>query len=138
MKRFLMLVMTIGVFCACESSEDKATGQEADRERLEKMKQEILDRIEAVPCENAEDWKPEGLGSKACGGPQQYVPYPQGADESGELLEMIKNYTELEKAYNEKYHIISDCRAIAPPEGVHCEDGKAVLDYKTLSPDNDK
>ncbi|HLT86613.1 MAG TPA: hypothetical protein VKZ57_03425 [Sphingobacterium sp.] len=126
MKRFLMLLMTLGIVYACENSEI-GNDQETDRKKLADMRQEILDRIDAIPCENAEDWRPQALGRKACGGPQEYVPYPEAVDESGELLELIKEYTRLEEEYNKKYNIISDCRAIAPPKGVRCEDGKPVL-----------
>ncbi|NGF57465.1 hypothetical protein G5B00_13185 [Parapedobacter sp. SGR-10] len=125
MKRFLILLMTLGIVLACEKSEP--SNQEADRERLDMMKREILDRIDAVPCENPEDWQVEALGSKPCGGPWGYVPYPHVADESGELLALIKEYNQSEAEYNEKYNITSDCRAEPKPTGVRCVDGKAEL-----------
>ncbi len=136
MKRFLMLLMTLGIVVACEKSE--TTNQEADRERLNKMRQEIMDRIDAIPCENAEDWRPEALGSKACGGPKEYIPYPQAADESGELLDSIKAYNAAEAEFNKKYKIVSDCMAIMPPKGVRCEDGKPVLYGSPITGDETK
>jgi len=123
MKRFLILLMTLGIVVACEKSEI-GNGQEADRERLAEMRQEILDKIDAIPCENDEDWRPQALGSKACGGPQEYIPYPEGVDESGELLALIEEYTQAEAEYNRKYNIHSDCAVVQPPAGVHCVDGK--------------
>lgn len=128
MKNFLMLMllMTLGIVVACEKSET-SDDQEADRERLIEMRQEISDRIDAVPCENDEDWRPQALGSKACGGPQEYIPYPEGVDESGELLALIEEYTKLEADYNKKYDIHSDCAVVMPPEGVRCVDGKPEL-----------
>ncbi|MBD1431943.1 hypothetical protein H8B06_03815 [Sphingobacterium sp. DN00404] len=123
MKRFLMLLMTLGIVFACEKSE-VGSNQEADRERLAKMRQEIVDLIDAVPCENAEDWRPQALGSKACGGPQEYIPYPEAADESGNLLDLIEKYTQLEREYNKKYNVASDCMYITSPTGVRCVDGK--------------
>jgi len=134
MKRFLMLLMTLGIVFACEKSETISGNQEADRERLDKMKQEILDRIDAIPCENAEDWRPEALGSKPCGGPWSYIPYPFVADESGELLDLIKEYNASEAEYNQKYKIVSDCAAIVKPEGVRCVDGKPELFSPGLNP----
>ena len=123
MKRFLMLLMTLGIVFACEKSE-VGSSQEADRERLAKMRQEIVDLIDAVPCENAEDWRPQALGSKACGGPQEYIPYPEAADESGNLLDLIEKYTQLEREYNKKYNVASDCMYVTSPTGVRCVDGK--------------
>jgi len=133
MKRFLMLLMTLGIVVACEKSET-SNDQESDRERLIEMRQEILDQINAIPCENEEDWRPQALGSKACGGPQEYIPYPETVDESGELLDLIEKHTRLEEEYNKKYNIISDCRAITSPKGVRCEDGKPVLYNDEMGP----
>ena len=132
MKRFLMLLMTLGIVVACEKSE--TTNQEADRERLNKMRQEIMDRIDAIPCENSEDWRPQALGSKACGGPQEYIPYPEVADESGELLDLIERYTESESAYNKKHNIISDCMYVTSPTGVRCVDGKPEFFHTETAP----
>ncbi|TYR37059.1 hypothetical protein FXV77_07755 [Sphingobacterium phlebotomi] len=126
MKRFLMLLMTLGIVYACENSEI-GNDQETDRKKLADMRQEILDQIDAIPCENAEDWRPQALGSKACGGPQEYVPYPEAVDESGELLELIEKYTRLEAEYNKKYDVASDCMFVTAPTGVRCVHGKPEL-----------
>ncbi len=126
MKRFLMLLMTLGIVYACENSEI-GNDQETYRKKLADMRQEILDQIDAIPCENAEDWRPQALGSKACGGPQEYVPYPEAVDESGELLELIEKYTRLEAEYNKKYDVVSDCMFVTAPTGVRCVDGKPEL-----------
>lgn len=135
MKRFLILLMTLGIVLACEKSET-GNGQEADREKLAEMRQEILDRIDAIPCENDEDWRPQALGSKACGGPQEYIPYPEAADESGELLDLIEKYTQLEAEYNKKYGVASDCMHVTSPTGVRCVDGKAELYTMVPTRDN--
>src|SRR5690606_2366854 len=129
MKRFLMLLMTLGIILACEKSE--TSNQDADRERLAEMRQEILDLIHAVPCENEEDWRPQALGSKACGGPQEYVAYPEAVDSSGKLLDHIKKYTESESEYNKKHNVISDCMFVTSPVGVRCVDGKPEFVERT-------
>lgn len=133
MKRFIMLVMTLGIVFACETS-DTGIGQEAEQERLAEMKQEILDRIYAVPCENPEDWRPQALGSKPCGGPWEHVPYPHVADESGELLALIEEYTRQEAEYNERYNINSDCAEVPEPSGVECVDGRPELVDRGIDP----
>lgn len=132
MKRFLMLLMTLGIVVACEKSE--TSNQDADREKLAEMRQEILDMINAIPCENSEDWRPQALGRKACGGPREYIPYPEVADESGELLDLIERYTESESAYNKKHNIISDCMYVTSPTGVRCVDGKPEFFHTETAP----
>ncbi|NGM65928.1 hypothetical protein [Sphingobacterium sp. SGR-19] len=132
MKRFLILLITLGIVVACAKSE--TSNQEADREELAEMRQEILDMINAIPCENSEDWRPQALGSKACGGPQEYVPYPEAADSSGELLDLIEKYTESESAYNKKHNVISDCMYVTSPTGVRCVDGKPEFFHTEAAP----
>lgn len=66
------------------------------------------------------------LGSKACGGPQEYLAYPKELDQEG-VDKLIQEYTEKEEEYNKKFGIVSDCKAIPKPTGITCEKGKPKL-----------
>ncbi|MDM1296301.1 hypothetical protein HX021_18610 [Sphingobacterium sp. N143] len=130
MKRILILFVAISVFGAC--SKDETSGREAERMELDRMKQEIKDRISQVPCDNQEEWVVMELGSKACGGPQEYIAYPTELDEE-DIDDLIEEYTQKEKDFNKKYNIVSDCRAVAKPTGVTCEDGKPKLIFPQVN-----
>ena len=123
-------MLTLVIVSACKKSE--SSSREIDRAKIDKLGQEILDRIDKISCDNAEDWRPEAFGAKSCGGPQKYIPYPKGADESGELLDMIKAYNAAESEFNIKHMIPSDCNFILPPKELRCEDGKPFLYYPNI------
>ena len=44
-----------------------------------------------------------------------------------EIVTKIKNFTQMQSAFNTKYGLVSDCMMVMPPSGIRCVDGKAVL-----------
>ena len=46
-----------------------------------------------------------------------------------DFLAKVKTYNELEKKYNTKYGMMSDCMAVSPPNKVICENGKCKAIY---------
>lgn len=127
MKRLMPILFIVLTFAsACEKSESKL--QAADREELQAMFKEIQELTSSATCTDPEEWSFTALGSKACGGPQMYIAYPHAIDTVA-FLELVKRYTEAEKAYNQKHNIISDCMMVMPPNGIKCQDGEPVLVY---------
>lgn len=126
MKGFLILLTTICLAYACEKATTK--DQTADQKALQEMRQEIEDMIKDVHCEDADEWSFAPLGSKACGGPQQYIAYPLSIDTEA-LLALMAKYTKAEDTYNKKYGISSDCMMVTEPSDVICQEGKPVLIY---------
>jgi hypothetical protein len=96
-------------------------------EELLSAQAEIIRLAESVPCTNASEWKFTPMGSKACGGPARYLAYHQSVER--ELLDLVERFTSLQKAYNEKNNVLSDCMLVGPPRSVQCEANKAVLVY---------
>ena len=96
-------------------------------EELLSAQAEIIRLAESVPCTNASEWKFTPMGSKACGGPARYLAYHQSVER--ELLDLVERFTSLQKAYNEKNNVLSDCMLVGPPRSVLCEANKAVLVY---------
>lgn len=127
MKRLMpLLFCAMFIALSCERSETQL--QAADKADLAEMLKEIQAQVDAVTCEDSEGWSFTALGSKACGGPQMYIAYPNSIDTEA-FLELVKRYTDAERAYNEKHGIISDCMMVMPPSDVVCEEGKPVLVY---------
>ncbi|HLR00615.1 MAG TPA: hypothetical protein VK102_09575 [Sphingobacterium sp.] len=131
MKKLAMLVMPLLFFMAC-SEDEVPDGQEADRKHLENLKTKIENKVQDVECEDAEGWDYTALGSKACGGPQEYIAYPLSID-TEEFLSLVEEYTNAEAEYNSKYGITSDCSETPVPTGVQCENGEPVLVYDGVS-----
>jgi len=88
---------------------------------------EIIRLSESVPCTNASEWKFTPMGNKACGGPARYIAYHQSVER--EFLDLVERFTPLQKAYNEKNNVISDCLLVGPPRTIQCDGGKAILVY---------
>ena len=120
---FLMLVL---LFLGCAKS--TLPTLESDRKQLNAMLQDIENITNKVICENEGDWKFAPIGAKACGGPSHYIAYPKKIDENA-FLTKVTTYTNKEKAFNEKWGIISTCDIARKPAGVTCIDGKPKLLY---------
>jgi hypothetical protein len=67
------------------------------------------------------------MGSKACGGPTRYIAYHQSIEKR--FLDLVQSFTAIQKAYNEKNSVVSDCMLVGPPKSIQCEGNKAVLVY---------
>ncbi len=96
-------------------------------EELRSAQAEIILLAESGPCTNASEWKFTPMGNKACGGPARYIAYHQSVER--EILDLVNRFTALQKAYNEKNNVISDCLLVGPPRTIQCEANKAILVY---------
>ncbi|TGV02496.1 lipocalin-like domain-containing protein [Flavivirga rizhaonensis] len=104
------------------------TEQEKDHRKLMDLFNEIYQLSTSISCTNANDWTFTAYGSKACGGPQGFIAYSTQIDTVG-FLQKVKEYTNLEHAYNIKWNIVSTCDLPAQPKEVTCENGLPVLKY---------
>ena len=122
MKILLIFSLFVGIFASCEQLANEA---EITRAGLDKQLTEINNFIATATCTNAGECRYIAYGSKACGGPQGYLLYPEGVDEV-KLKKMIAKYSENEDTYNKVNEIISDCSLPNPPEKIGCEDGNCI------------
>lgn len=140
MKNFLMVAVAVFTLANCKSKEatakttlpkdislkpDNALGQQEDHEKLSALIKEIEKQTSAETCTDAAAWRISPIGEKPCGGPSSYIAYPISLED--EILPKITNFTQMQSAFNKKYHLVSDCMMVQPPSGIKCEEGKAVL-----------
>ncbi|MDO5968295.1 hypothetical protein Q4Q35_00610 [Flavivirga aquimarina] len=104
------------------------TDQEKDYRELMDLFDEIYKLSISVACTDANDWTFTAYGAKACGGPKGYIAYSTKID-TASFLQKVETYTNLEKAYNIKWGIVSTCDLPKHPVGVICENGHPVLEY---------
>lgn len=123
-RTLFMLISSILLLGSC--NKDLTAEMERERLELDRMKTEIKDKIEDVMCNDTSEWEVMALGSKACGGPNEYIAYPKELD-SERTDELILDYNRKEEEFNKKYNISSDCMAVAKPSGVSCDGGKPKL-----------
>jgi len=104
--------------------------QKYEQAQLDRLKASIESEVSGEKCTDANEWTFAPMGSKSCGGPQQYIAYPKKIEET--FLPRVNEYTDKVKAFNEKYNIMSDCMMITPPTSLKCINGKIRL----ITPDN--
>ena len=107
----------------------KENKQNTDKVELDRLLTKLRTLAESSTCagENHE-LKYIAIGSKGCGGPTGYLGYTSSINVK-ELEQLAERYTNLQKEYNRKWEIISDCMYHMPPKSVTCENGKPKLIY---------
>ena len=108
----------------CDGSGD-ITPQETEKVVIDKLKIEIKSMAEASVCSEEFTCYSVGIGAKPCGGYWEYIVYSNSI-EVVDFLAKIETLNELEKTYNEKYMILSDCFMAMPPSSMECVEGKCV------------
>ena len=124
MKRIAIFLISLLVI-SCELAKNEPLL--VSEEELINAQAEIIRLAESVPCTNASEWKFTPMGNKACGGPARYIAYHQSVER--EFLDLVERFTPLQKAYNEKNNVLSDCMLVGPPRTIQCEANKAILVY---------
>ena len=114
---FFLVILTV----SCQTN-TSATIEE-DRQELTTLLTEIKEIANSVSCTNSSDWNFTAIGSKACGGPQNYIAYHKNIDTVA-FLKKVEIYTTLEKTFNKKWGIISDCAVVIAPIDIICENGE--------------
>ncbi len=102
--------------------------QEKDHRALMDLFNEIENLAYSISCTDANDWKFSAYGSKACGGPQGYIPYNIQIDTVA-FLQKIDIYTQAEQDYNINWGIISTCDIPNQPIAIVCENSFPSLKY---------
>lgn len=99
------------------------SSQEAEKEVIDQLKVEIKELANGSVCSEEHSCFSVGIGAKPCGGFWEYLIYT-GSIDIETFFSKIETLNELEKEYNVKYSIQSDCYIAMPPSSISCEDGK--------------
>ena len=121
--KFLFFLMAFLVIY-CDDSGD-ISPQEAEKEVIDNLKIEIKNLADTSVCSEEYSCYSVGIGAKPCGGFWEYIVYSNSIDIVS-FLTKIDTLNELEKKYNEKYSIQSDCFIAMPPSSITCVDGKCT------------
>lgn len=127
---YWMGIFVFSIISSCISNDDDS-GNLSTIEFEEDVRalQTSLDLIEALAgqsvCADGFTCESIALGEKACGGPKSYLIYSSSID-TDNLETMVATHNTLEKAFNIKWDIVSDCLFVGPPSFITCENGKCV------------
>jgi hypothetical protein len=95
-------------------------------EMLSIKKQEIIEYISTFSCTESSGCLSIALGAKPCGGPREYLVYPNTVDEIT-LEAMVNEYYEMDNNYNIQTNAVSDCMVVGPPNTIDCISGVCAI-----------
>ena len=105
----------------CDEDDNRTTP-----ELLAEKKQEILNYIQSFSCANATGCLSIAFGAKPCGGPREYLVYPNTVDQTT-LEIMVNEYYEMDHQYNIETGAVSDCMVVSPPNNINCVNGVCTI-----------
>lgn len=120
--RFLLLATLLQSFqCNDEEIINSVTPQQ-----LVQKKQEILDYINSFSCAEASGCNSIAFGAKPCGGPREYLVYPNTVNQAT-LENLVNEYYEMDNEYNLQTGAVSDCMVVSPPNNIDCVNGVCTI-----------
>ena len=118
-------LMMVAVIAACEKQLLPGNPEEESLQ-LQALYKEIDSLAGLYPCDDVEEWQFTAIGDKPCGGPTGYIAYSSRLDIAG-FFDKVETYTNLQREYNMKWNVVSDCMYVTSPNHIVCEDGKPKL-----------
>ncbi len=128
-----LVVYVLVVVMAMVGCEKQAIHGSPEEEglHLQALYREIDSLANLYPCDNPSEWAFVPIGDKPCGGPAGYIAYSTQLN-TADFLNKAELYTNLQREYNIKWDVISDCMYVTPPSYVVCENGKAKLIWEDV------
>lgn len=120
-KLFVLLIAAMHL--QCSKSNDEGV---INRETLNQKKSDIHDYISSFECTGSANCQSMALGSKPCGGPWEYIVFPNSVNLET-LTQMVNEYNEMEHQFNMKTGAVSDCAMVNPPSQIECVDGECTI-----------
>ncbi len=121
--RILLLSVLLQSF---QCDEDVINTSDITPQQLEAKKQEIFDYIHSFSCADASSCNSIAFGAKPCGGPREYLVFPNTVNLTT-LETMVDGYYELDNQYNIQTGAVSDCMVVSPPNNIACIEGVCTI-----------
>lgn len=126
--QYFIYTLLFALFFAFGCKKGKNHSKTNDEQELQQLMVKIKALAETSKCGDNAEILSIAVGEKACGGPKIYVPYTSSINVD-EFKTLVAKYTALEKTYNNKWNIVSDCALAQPPKSVTCQNGKLIVQY---------
>ncbi len=122
MKLLLYTAFTFLTLLACNSN-DLSEDKEVELKKITNLEEEIVALAASSVCNDKTECDAIAFGSKPCGGPWSYLVYSNSID-TDLLKSKVEEFNKMQKEYNTKHGIMSDCAVVMPPSDIICEDNK--------------
>lgn len=117
---FILIFLIFITGCDALSTTNPITASQ-----LQAQLTEIQNFVKTGSCNTAAQCKYMAIGSKACGGPSDYIVFSEDIDVTV-LKKMVDRFTEDQKTYNKENNVASDCSLVTPPQNLDCIDGNCI------------
>jgi len=77
-------------------------------------------------CDNDSKCHTIGVGAKACGGPQSYLPWSSKQDDGATLQQLVERHAAALRAQDAREAMMSTCSVVSDP-GASCRANRCVL-----------
>lgn len=115
----LLLLMT----AACASPPPPADHSTANTGNLW---QQIQAASASAGCDNNSQCHTIGVGAKACGGPERYLPWSSRQGDGADLKRLVDRHAAVRRAEDAREASMSTCSVVADP-GASCRAGLCTL-----------
>lgn len=122
-KLILIAGVTLLMFGYFQCSETAPT-TDTQAQMLAK-KQQIMNLIQSAGCDDS-GCGFIAFGVKPCGGPWEYLIYPNQIDVE-QLTTWVNEYNALNELWNIQTNAVSDCAMVMPPNALTCTNGACVI-----------
>jgi hypothetical protein len=126
MKFTIKIILLAFVLQSMQCEEDNVIYDDITQEQLNIKKQEILNYIATFSCADASSCNSIAFGAKPCGGPREYLVYPNTVNQTT-LETLVNEYHEMDSAFNTQTGAVSDCMVVGPPNTVGCVNGVCTI-----------
>jgi hypothetical protein len=126
MRFILKIILLAFILQSMQCEDDNVVVDQITPEQLNAKKQEILDYIATFSCTDAPSCNFIAFGAKPCGGPREYLVYPNTVNQTT-LETMVNEYYDLDVAYNTQIGAVSDCMVVGPPNTIGCVNGVCTI-----------
>ena len=126
MKLVVRILLLSIVFQSFQCDDNQLSNSQITPQQLEEKKQEIVDYISSFSCTDASSCNYVALGAKPCGGPREYLAFPNTVNQTT-LQNLVDEYYEMDNQHNIETGAISDCAVVSPPNNVDCVGGVCTI-----------
>lgn len=77
-------------------------------------------------CDNSGQCHTIGIGAKACGGPESYLPWSSKQDDGAALKQLVEQHAAALRARDAREAMMSTCSVVSSP-GASCQANRCVL-----------
>ena len=126
MKLFSKLLIIVFISLNFQCSKSNSDDGTVTRQMLNQKKANIQTYINSFDCSQSSGCISMAFGSKPCGGPWEYIVFPNSVDIE-ELTQMVNEYNEMEHQFNIETGAFSDCMYVGPPTQIECVNGECTI-----------